>query len=60
MVLSAERRRRSRGRHYFCSCHALPEQLTGLEPRGLLPPPLPRRDPGLAYGLAWLGCWGQA
>ena len=40
---------------YFCSCHALPEQLTGLEPRGLLPPPLPRRDPGLAYGLAWLG-----
>ena len=40
---------------YFCSCHALPEQLTGLEPRGLLPPPLPRLDPGLAYGLAWLG-----
>ena len=40
---------------YFCSCHALPEQLTGLEPRGLLPPPLPRRDPGMAYGLAWLG-----
>ena len=28
---------------YFCSCHALPEQLTGLEPSGLLPPPLPRR-----------------